>query len=100
MTQTSKFSDPPEPLLISIKDAAKLVGLSEWSVEDLLRRGIYRAKKAGRRTLIEFASVKAHTAALPSAKFAPPRERRQRVRASCMNARAPTAAETDAGTKV
>jgi hypothetical protein len=36
------------------------------------RRGIYRARKSGRRTLIEFASVKAHMAALPAAKFTPP----------------------------
>jgi hypothetical protein len=41
-----------------------------------LRRGVYRAKKSGRRTLIYFASVKEHAETLPDAKFAPPRTRK------------------------
>jgi hypothetical protein len=53
---------------------------SVWTTKDKLRRGIYRAKKSGRRTLIEFASVKAAAEALPTATFAPPRRRSDLVK--------------------
>lgn len=66
-----------EPGYISIDDAAYYTGESRWTVKDLLARGIYRGKRAGRRTLVEFASVKERLANLPDAKFAAPRERRQ-----------------------
>ncbi len=65
-----------EPLFIGIQDAAKLFGVSEWIVKnDYLRRGVLRARKAGRRTLIEYDSVKEFAAALPKAKFAAPRRK-------------------------
>jgi excisionase family DNA binding protein len=61
-----------EPAFVSIADAARYVGISEWSVKDLLRQGVLQARKSGRRTLIEFASVKQHAASLPAATFAAP----------------------------
>jgi hypothetical protein len=61
-----------EPKYINIKDTAEYSSESQWVVKDKLRRGIYKARKSGRRTLIEFASVKSHLADLPAAKFAPP----------------------------
>jgi hypothetical protein len=61
-----------EPEFLSISDAATYTAESEWTVKDKLRRGIYRAKKSGRRTLIIFSTVKDHLASLPDAKFAPP----------------------------
>ena len=51
-----------EPEFISIDDAARYTGESRWTVKDLLARGIYRGKKAGRRTLVVFASVKERAA--------------------------------------
>ncbi|WFU09096.1 hypothetical protein QA646_17780 [Rhizobium sp. CB3090] len=60
-----------EPEYISVNDAAIYAAESEWTVRDKLRRGIYRAKKSGRRTLIKFATVKAHLDQLPDASFAP-----------------------------
>ncbi len=60
----------------SISDVAALTSECEWSVKRKLREGIYRAKKSGRRTLIELASVRGYVASLPEAKFAPPRPRR------------------------
>jgi hypothetical protein len=47
-----------------------------WKVKERLRKGEYRARKAGRRTIIEPASVREVWANLPVAKFAAPRVRR------------------------
>jgi hypothetical protein len=60
------------PLFVSIKEVAEMTGESTWTVKDLLRRGIYKARKAGRRTLVEFESVKQRADSLPIAQFAPP----------------------------
>ncbi|MGO9672712.1 MAG: hypothetical protein ACLPSF_00815 [Methylocella sp.] len=68
--------DALDPLYVSVEEAARRTGESEWTVRDKLRRRVYRAKKSGRRTLIIFASVKEHLASLPDAQFARPRERR------------------------
>jgi hypothetical protein len=61
-----------EPLGVSIADASVLTSECEWRVKEKLRLGIYRAKKSGRRTIIDFQSIKEHWAALPEAKFLPP----------------------------
>jgi hypothetical protein len=63
------------PLFLSIKEVAKISGESTWTVKDLLRRGIYKARKSGRRTLVEFESVKNRAETLPIATFAPPTRR-------------------------
>jgi hypothetical protein len=65
-----------EPELVSIADAARYTGESEWTVKHRLRLGIYKAKKSGRRTLVIFATVKTHTKSLPDAMFAPPAQHR------------------------
>lgn len=41
-----------EPILVSRKDAAALLGLSIRSIDNLLARGQLAARKIGRRTLI------------------------------------------------
>ena len=68
-----------EPAYISIDDAARYTNESPWTVKELLRQGIYRAKKSGRRTLIVFASVKERMENLPDAKFAKPIKRRKQA---------------------
>ena len=50
-----------EPLFVSIAEAARFVGQSEWTIKQRLRTGIYRARKSGRRTLVEFESIKNFT---------------------------------------
>jgi hypothetical protein len=65
-----------EPLYISIASAAKLSDESPWAVKARLRTGVYRARKSGRRTLVELASVKAYLASLPVAKFRPLKQRK------------------------
>jgi excisionase family DNA binding protein len=52
-------SSSPEPLLLSVKEAARMIGLSAWSVRQLVADGEIRARKFGRRVLPEFKSVKA-----------------------------------------
>jgi hypothetical protein len=69
----TSISEGMAPIFVSIGDAALLTGESIWTVKQRLREGTYRARKAGRRTLIEYASVKAHAADLPAAQFAPAR---------------------------
>jgi hypothetical protein len=65
-----------EPAFVSIRAAAEFSGESEWTIKNELRLGNLKAKKSGRRTLIDFASVKRRAASLPDAKFAPPRRRK------------------------
>jgi hypothetical protein len=78
----SKGNDVVEPAYVSIENAANYTSESPWIIKDLLRRGALKAKKAGRRTLVEFAGVKERAANLPDAKFAPPRERRRSPKAA------------------
>jgi len=66
---------PIEPAFITIDEAAAYTGESRWRVNELLRAGTYLAKKSGRRTLVNFASVKERAANLPDARFAQPRKR-------------------------
>jgi hypothetical protein len=60
----------------SIREVSEATGESTWKVKDKLRRGVYRASKSGRRTIVEWQSVTEAWAGLPIAKFAPPRPRR------------------------
>lgn len=69
-------STKSEPLFYSVADTAHILAMSPWSVKDLLKRKLLRAKKAGRRTLIEGPSVRDYAASLPAATFMAPRHRR------------------------
>jgi hypothetical protein len=66
---------PVEPLGLSINDTATVTAESVWTVKQKLRDGTYRAKKAGRRTIVIFASVKAAWETLPEATFMAPKNR-------------------------
>jgi hypothetical protein len=59
------------PFAVTIAEAAKATGESEWTVKDRLRKNQYRARKAGKRTLVELSSIREHWEGLPRAKFAP-----------------------------
>jgi hypothetical protein len=54
-----------KPLGVSIKQAAEITSESEWQVKERLRRGEYRAKKSGRRTIIDYQSIEDHWHSLP-----------------------------------
>jgi excisionase family DNA binding protein len=66
---------PEGRLALSILEAAKTLGVSEWTVKDLLRQGLLKGRKAGSRTLVEAAGLKAYWDALPAAQYAPPVDR-------------------------
>jgi hypothetical protein len=65
-----------EALGWSIRKTSENTSESIWKVKDRLRRGEYRALKAGRRTIVDPASVREKFATLPAATFAPPRPRK------------------------
>lgn len=58
-----------EPIFLSVGEAAKVLAVSKWSVWQSLRLGKLSARKYGRKTLIEVASLKACADALPIAEF-------------------------------
>ena len=56
----------PNPIAVTIPDAVKLSGLSRTRLYDCLQQGKISARKAGRRTLINFADLEAYLASLPT----------------------------------
>jgi len=56
------------PLAVTIPDAVKASGMSRSSIYEALKRGDLSARKAGRRTLINFADLQAYLANLPQYK--------------------------------
>jgi excisionase family DNA binding protein len=62
-----------EPIFLGIDATAKYLNVSAWTVKQLLRRGVLKAKKAGRRTLVQHATIKSYAETLPDARFAPSR---------------------------
>jgi hypothetical protein len=58
-----------------VDDVAAYSGESPWTVRDHIRQGHYRAKKSGRRVIVEMASVDEYIANLPDATYAPLRRR-------------------------
>jgi hypothetical protein len=64
-----------EPITVTIEQTERLTGESRSQIYNRLGRGEYTGVKSGRRTLIVYASVKAHIAALPRAVIKPPKPR-------------------------
>lgn len=73
------MSDDDNDIAWSIQKTADKTSESAWTVKQRLRNGTYRAKKAGRRTLVVPSSVRAYWDSLPEAKFAPPTRVRERA---------------------
>ena len=53
------------PLFLTILDAVEVSGCSRTRLYDALKRGELTARKAGKRTLINYADLQAYLAALP-----------------------------------
>jgi hypothetical protein len=68
---------PLEPLLCSIQAGTAIIGRSERFIIDAIARGILKAVKSERRTLLVVQSLKDYAATLPPAKGTknPPRSR-------------------------
>jgi hypothetical protein len=58
-----------QPLTLTIHEAVRLSGLSRSEIYRRLSRGDIQARKSGCRTLIIWASLKAHIEGLPQAEF-------------------------------
>ena len=56
------------PIAVTIPDAVKASGMSRSSIYEALKRGDLSARKAGRRTLINFSDLQAYLASLPEYK--------------------------------
>jgi excisionase family DNA binding protein len=54
-----------EPLALSPREAAAYLGISKRTLSRLIRTGKIEARKAGPRTLVDVASLKAHYQSLP-----------------------------------
>jgi hypothetical protein len=69
------------PLLVSIPQAAQILGRGVSTIYDLLSRGEIVAKRSDGRTLVMYESLVAYRDRLPTATFAAPRDKRpQRMR--------------------
>jgi predicted DNA-binding transcriptional regulator AlpA len=66
MTQATT-GDTAEPLTVTVPSATARTGLSRSSLYRLAAAGIIHFRKAGRTTLVDWASLKAHVTGLPSA---------------------------------
>ncbi len=62
-----------QPLTVTIPEAVRLSGLSRSELYRQMGAGHIRARKSGSRTLILWASLKAHVEALPEAEFRAPK---------------------------
>jgi len=51
-------------ITLSVADAARLTGLSEWTIRDLVYRGVVDARRHGRRVLVLAASLREYIAEL------------------------------------
>jgi hypothetical protein len=74
---SAERSATSDPMFEEIAESARQLAVSKWFVKDLLRKKKLKAKKAGRRTIIDVQSRKDYADALPDAEFSPPRLRRR-----------------------
>lgn len=58
---------PQPPLCISATEAARILGVSRWTVYELARKGEIPTRSLGRRILIDREPFLDYVAALPSA---------------------------------
>lgn len=56
-----------KPIFVSVNDAAKLLGLSRWTVRELIDEGALRSTKQGNRRLILTDSVEEYAKRLMDA---------------------------------
>lgn len=59
-------SETVEPIHVSIKDAAVILGVSPWSVRELLEAEAIAGRYFGKRRLVVLASLREYAAGLPT----------------------------------
>lgn len=55
-----------DPIFVSVKEAANIVGLSPWTMYQLLDAKAIESRYAGRRRLVSVESLKAYAERLPT----------------------------------
>ena len=60
-----------DPIFVSVKEAATMLGLSTWAVYQKLDQQVIESRYEGRKRLVSVASLREYAAALPSAKPSP-----------------------------
>lgn len=56
-----------EPINVSVKEAARVLGVSTWTLYQRLDQQAIESTYEGRKRLVNYASLKAYAAALPTA---------------------------------
>lgn len=54
-----------DPIYVSVKEAARILGLSTWSVYQKLDKQIIESRYDGRKRLVVVASLREYAASLP-----------------------------------
>jgi excisionase family DNA binding protein len=55
----------PDPIFVTVKEAARLLSLTPWSVYRLLDTGVIDSRYQGRRRLVRLASLRTYADGLP-----------------------------------
>lgn len=56
----------PQPIFVSVKEAAKMLSLSTWSMYQLLDEQVVESRYQGRRRLVAVDSLREYAASLPT----------------------------------
>lgn len=60
-----------EPLFVTVKEAARLLGVSSWTLYQRLDQQAIESQYEGRKRLVSYPSLKAYAAGLPTTAPAP-----------------------------
>jgi excisionase family DNA binding protein len=71
------MSDSNKPITVSVRECARIIGISRSMIYEAIGRGELAAHKDGDRTLITMASIERRQAALPKAKIKPRKIRKK-----------------------
>lgn len=55
-----------DPIYVSVKEAARMLGLSTWAVYQKLDQQVIESRYDGRKRLVVLASLREYAAALPT----------------------------------
>lgn len=64
-------SAPLEPIFVSVKDAATILGVSVWTIYPKLDAGLIESRYEGSKRLVVLESLKAYAASLPTVRPEP-----------------------------
>lgn len=67
MNAEKAIDNTVSPIFVSVKDAARMLGISPWSCYQLLNDGKVESRYHGRRRLVVVTSLRAYADALPEA---------------------------------